>query len=302
MNDLSDIWELAQTKFTDNKILTFNKEVSISDIYHESYFNNIWVSVDENLMTGGHICKLLHVHSCDKIAKQLIHTCLSDNSLKPIYNGELNKTSLRTALYRQAKNLGQNIKTGIHDDILYCMLNTENSFSVADSLKLLKVEGSFVNLEIPANLNVDKVRSLVFNYASRNNLKLSTRYINGVLRVKRLAGKTETTDTITGDFIKWLGTLPWDVPLPVPEIEGLSANSMSVTACRHYGGVFSFKDGVVIRNSFRLCKENGHIVFRVKGVVQVTFKASRRTQLTSEDWSRINNVLVMCGVTDEVLL
>lgn len=301
MNDLSEIWNLSQTKVTDHLVLTFGDDISISEIYHEAYFNNIWILIEENIVTKNKVCRLPLSINCDLVAKQMIHTCIIDNSVKPTYSGELNKTSIRTALYRHARKTGHNIKTGIHGGVVYCMLNNEDNIDVSSNLKSLAVNYS-TQLEIPDGSSVDNLRSAVFNFGKRNNVKFSTRYINGKLRVKRLDDDKIITGTVTGEFIKWLDTTPWDVQLPIPEIEGLTLNSMAVTANRHYGGVFSFSNGKVTRNSFRLCKEQGQLVFRVKGVVMITFDVSRRTQLTSDDWLRINGVLKAHNVTDEVLI
>ena len=303
MNNLNEIWNLSQTNPHDDMTLVFDKTIKVCEIYHECYINNIWVSIELNQSNDSNVCKLLKKHTCDSIAKQMINVCMNDNDTKPIYSGELNKTSLRTSLYRQAGNLGQTIKTGIHDNVLYCMMNNDAQVNVTEHLRTLPT-GSTTAIDIPPGTTVEKVRALVFNHGKRNNVKYSTRYIDGTLRVKRLDDTThnDTTSTVSGKFVAWLDKMPWDVPLPVPKFEGLTLNSMNVTANRHFGGTFSFKDNFVTRKSFRLCKEKGHMTLRIKGVVVHTFNASRRTQLLKADWDRINDILSHYGVKSEVLL
>lgn len=300
MNDISEIWNMTQDK---NLVLTFDKDVNLHEIYHEAYVNNLWVSVDHNPYKQTTVVKVLNEHKCDDIAEQMVNAVIFDNELKPFYNGELNQTSLRTALYRAARKLRTNVKTGTHNSVLYCYFNIAETVDLDKDFKEFKKAGVFeVNIEIPEGTDIKKLRSNVFNYTARKGLKVKTRVIGNKLRVTRLLelnpSEVESSSSV---FRKWLSDAPFDTPLPLPEINGLKGSSMTVIANRTLGCAVTVDKGLLCKHSYRMSKEKGCMTLRIKGVVSFRSEVSRRNQLTSEEWVKIDKILSHYGVTSEVL-
>lgn len=296
LNNLTDIWFMANG---DKTTLFFDMDTDINQIYFEAYENKIWVDVMENLFHSMWVCKLLTEPTTDEVVEQMVRVCKHDPEATPFYTGSLNKTSTRTALYRKSRNLGIKLKTGIHDDTLYCQVNTEEQYDLSKQLSNLYPSDT-VELDIPEHMDVETLRSSVFNYGSRHNIRYQTRYINGKLKVKNITikGVSHSTRSTIIDFVE---RMPWDIPLPIPDLD-MSVNSMTVTCNRRFGGVVTFKNNTVTRNSFRLCKESGELRLRIKGVVVKTFPVSRKTLLSKSDWSAIEEILKQYNVTLERLV
>ena len=299
MSEIDDIWNLANG---DVDFLHLDKYMCDKKIHNEAYNNKVKVKVGYSPAHDVKVCTLLKYnptecqHYLSDLAEHMVLACADDETATPFHSGDVDPTSLRTALYRKSKKFGIKVSTGMYGSAVYCKLGKETS-SVTTQVRKLEI-GESVSIPVASDDKVYSIRSSISNLSKRKGLKLKTRYSNGVLKITRIKESTanDGKNSKSEYLRKWVTGMPWDISLPLPDVE-MSPGSVVSVCNRAFSGVCTFSGGTITKNSYRLCKENNELVLYIKGKAITTFNVTRKTQLKSEDWDLIKSVLKRYNVT-----
>lgn len=287
MYSLSDPSEIYNLKMV-NKTLYFDVSTDIAILYLEAYSNGLWVSIRENPVYNMLVLDVLPQPKIGEIAEQLVYCCKADNETKFTYSGELSLPSLRTALYSCAKKLDVTIKTGHFDKVLFCFKETSTAVQVSNYLIGME-QGDTRSIPLERGADIALIRASVFNFARRNDWKISTKVIGNRLVVTR--ERLYSAENDTKEWLKeWSDKMPWDVPIPLPQGD-FEPQHIRVTLSRYRPGVFTINNGIIVKNSVMLCKYEGLMSLFIRGSLVESFSVSKRAYLDQEDIGRINHLV-----------
>lgn len=172
--------------------------------------------------------------------------------------------------------------------MLFCFKETSSTVHARNYLTGMQ-PGDTRSIPLERGADIAIVRASVFNFAKRNEWKISTKVVGNRMLITR--ERLYKADYNTKEWLKeWSDKMPWDVPIPLPQGD-FEPQYIRVTLSRYKPGVFTVSEETVVKNSVMLCKYEGLMSLFIRGSLVESFSVSKRAYLDQEDIGRINHLV-----------
>jgi hypothetical protein len=239
---------------------------NLDAVYADAYSLDIYINTEVNTDLNTIQVSLMDEHKPKNVARQLIHTLKFGDEEYVSYKGQVSAPSLRTALHNYSRTARCRVRVNESLGVVFVRKGDDNSV-IEDQLEKMAI-GDVSVMPTSMHSSLKRLRSAISNYSAKSGASFKTKLVGLTLHVVRTEPRNPKDRVMSvTQYRTWLTTCMWDIPHPVPVIEGMTLQNMVVIAKRLLGCAVSFRGNAITKNSFAKGIEGGARTVRVNGQV-----------------------------------
>lgn len=262
LNNLTEIFDLKNLEY-----LVLDSKTSIADIYTEAQQNNLFVTIEVGIY-GQYIVRMADMRNATNSA-------LAEYAIKPFTNHEfettqmtipeiVNQSSLLSALYRQRRLVGVDLRIELCNHILK-IYRKEDAVHMAAINRLSK--GKSITVSCPDYSDVNRLRYAIRKKQHNEGITLKTTTQGNRIKITWPNDSTENINSKRIVFDNWIDQQPWDTWVVAhPDFVNDIAYCKHL-ASSHYSRSIKVKGYSFMRKSLCISKDRGEVVIRHMGMV-----------------------------------
>lgn len=262
LNNLTEIFDLKNLEY-----LVLDSKTSIADIYTEAQQNNLFVTIEVGIY-GQYIVRMSDMRNAT-------NSSLAEYAIKPFTNQDfettqmnlpdiVNQSSLLSALYRQRRLVGVDLRIELCNHILK-IYRKEDAVHMAAINRLSK--GKSITVLCPDYSDVNRLRYAIRKKQHNEGITLKTTTQGNRIRITWPNDSTENINSKRTVFDNWIDQQPWDTWVVAhPDFVNDIAYCKHL-ASSHYSRSIKVKGYSFMRKSLCISKDRGEVVIRHMGMV-----------------------------------
>ena len=285
-----------------------------ADMIYTELLANLKMGVVQPKPNGQNVVRIVNTLTASELAKLLVYARFCDNERFVIaIPNEINKQTLKVVLYKLMKEQSVFYKISVSMGYLTAIrkgptLKNNRRYAVSSLTRLLNSET--LCDRVPASMldNVSSFMQAVRREAERMGILIKMSFTGGTVEIRLVDSRDvytpKTIGSFTAQFNKWLDSIPFSVPVEIPDFFTDKADKPYIKNILHNSDYdVSYRRGTVTKMKACLRKSGDSVFLRVNGktIHQFTGVASKNS-LTADQIKLVDMLLLPYGIKHKDLL